>query len=47
MKRRERQYRRRMMIRRICPNWIWYACILEEPIVLALKAEIKGRRAIK
>lgn len=43
MKRREKQYKRRMAIRRICPNWIWYTYVLEEPFFMALKAEIKGR----
>ena len=43
MKRRERKYRRRMLIRHICPNWIWYAWVLEEPIISALKVEIKGK----
>lgn len=44
MKRRDKQYKRRMFIRHICPNWVWVAWVLDEPFFTALKAEIKGRR---
>lgn len=47
MRKREKQYKRRMVIRRLCPGWIWGAYVLEEPLFSALKAEIKGRRVIK
>lgn len=46
-RRRDKQYKRRMIIRRLCFDWVWVAWVLDEPFLSALKAEIKGRRCKK